>query len=90
MGLSSISFFHLSYSYDYYLDCVRLPQALIPPSKGGTYTWESADGHSTRMTLHNKSNTTGFSMLFSPFMSLMMKRANNKDLNKIKFLLEKR
>jgi hypothetical protein len=28
------------------------------------------------------------SMLFSPFMFLMMKRANNKDLEKIKFLLE--
>lgn len=55
-----------------------------------TYTWESVDGHSTRMTLRNKGKPTGFSMLFSPFMSLMMKRANNKDLNKIKFLLENR
>jgi hypothetical protein len=53
-----------------------------------TYTWESSDGKLTRMTLRNKGNPTGFSMLFSPFMSLMMKRANNKDLRKIKFLLE--
>ncbi|MDQ0062162.1 SRPBCC family protein [Paenibacillus harenae] len=53
-----------------------------------TYTWESLSGHSTRMTLRNKGNPSGFSILFTPFMSLMMKRANKKDLNKIKFLLE--
>ena len=53
-----------------------------------TYTWESTDGQTTRMTLRNKGNPAGFSMSFSPFMSLMMKRANNKDLKKIKYLLE--
>ncbi|MDQ6423084.1 SRPBCC family protein [Paenibacillus sp. LHD-117] len=55
-----------------------------------TYTWEPVDGHSTRMTLRNKGNPSGFSMLFSPFMSLMMKNANNKDLKRLKLLLEKR
>ncbi|WP_169084067.1 SRPBCC family protein [Paenibacillus sp. PL91] len=55
-----------------------------------TYTWESEGEQSTRMTLRNKGNPTGFSMLFSPLMSLMMKRDNNKDLKKIKRLLEKR
>ncbi|RKP49926.1 ATPase [Cohnella endophytica] len=53
-----------------------------------TYTWESADEQSTRMTLRNKGDPTGFSIVFSPIMSLMMKRANNKDLKKIKSLLE--
>lgn len=54
-----------------------------------TYTWETAEGNSTRMTLRNQGTPSGFSMLFSPFMSLMMKRANNNDLKKIKDILEK-
>lgn len=53
------------------------------------YTWESVDSNLTRMTLRNRGNPTGFSMLFAPFMSLMMRSANKKDLKKIKKLFEK-
>ncbi|KRF04491.1 ATPase [Paenibacillus sp. Soil766] len=55
-----------------------------------TYTWDSVNSRTTRMTLRNKGNPTGFSTLFSPFMSLMMKRANQKDLNKVKLIMEAR
>jgi uncharacterized membrane protein len=54
-----------------------------------TYTWTSVNGDQTRMTLQNKGVPTGFSKIFVPFMSLMMKRANKKDLIKIKEILEK-
>jgi uncharacterized membrane protein len=54
-----------------------------------TYTWQSLDHNHTRMTLRNKGIPTGFSKMVTPFMSLMMKRANRKDLKKIKSILER-
>ena len=54
-----------------------------------TYTWKSVGDKATLMTLRNTGSPTGFSKLFAPFMELMMKKANLKDLKKIKEILEK-
>lgn len=53
-----------------------------------TYTWEAIDSQSTRMTLRNRGNPSGFSVLMAPFISWAMKKANTKDLNMIKQILE--
>jgi hypothetical protein len=55
-----------------------------------TYTWEALDARTTRMTLRNRGIPAGFSRLVAPFMAMMMKKANNKDLKRIKAILEER
>lgn len=53
------------------------------------YTWEAIDEHHTRMTLRNKGNPKGFNKILSLFMKPMIRRANMKDLKKIKAILER-
>lgn len=54
-----------------------------------TYTW-TALVHSTRMTLRNRGEPTGFSRIAAPLMVRAMRAANHKDLANIKQILEDR
>ena len=53
-----------------------------------SYGWTSVTDSTTRMVLRNRGRPSGFSALAAPFMSLMMRRANRKDLALLKKILE--
>jgi uncharacterized membrane protein len=55
-----------------------------------TYTWSSSGAGATRMTLRNRGEPAGFSKALAPVMAPAMKRANTKDLAKLKTILEGR
>jgi uncharacterized membrane protein len=53
-----------------------------------TYTWEAAADDRTRMTLRNRGTPAGFSNWLAPFMAFAVRRANQKDLARLKKHLE--
>lgn len=53
-----------------------------------TYTWEDATGGGTRMSLRNRGEPSGFSKVAAPMMAGAMRRANRKDLARLKSILE--
>lgn len=54
-----------------------------------TYTWAAVEG-ATRMALRNRGEPAGFSKLVAPFMVSAMRRANRKDLARLRSLLEEK
>ena len=54
-----------------------------------TYTWEEAGETGTRMTLRNRGEPSGFAKIAAPFMAAAMRRANRKDLARLKAILER-
>ena len=54
-----------------------------------TYTWTHT-GDGTTMTLRNRGEPAGFSRLVAPIMAAAVRRANRKDLRRLKAILEGR
>jgi hypothetical protein len=53
-----------------------------------TYQWSAAHGGGTRMTLRNRGRPSGFGKVAAPMMTSAMRRANAKDLERLKQILE--
>jgi uncharacterized membrane protein len=53
-----------------------------------TYTWADARADATRMTLRNRGEPSGFSRVAAPVLEAAMRRANRKDLARLKRILE--
>lgn len=53
-----------------------------------TYSWEDGALGTTRMTLRNRGEPSGFAAVTTPVMTLAIRRANEGDLRRLKALLE--
>jgi hypothetical protein len=54
-----------------------------------TYSWSDSSSGATRMTLRNRGAPSGFSRVAAPMMKAAMRRANSKDLARLKQVLER-
>jgi len=83
----------LAYTYEI-VDLVPGQRLVMRTAEGPfpmetTYTWEEVGGGSTRMTLRNRGEPSGFSKVSALLMAAAMRRANRKDLAALKKLMEK-
>ena len=53
-----------------------------------TYAWADTGSGGTRMTLRNRGEPSGFSKVAAPMMASAIRRANRKDLERLKQILE--
>ena len=54
-----------------------------------TYSWEDVAPGTTKMTLRNRGEPSGFAVVTTPVMTLAMRRANEADLRRLKARLER-
>jgi hypothetical protein len=55
-----------------------------------TYIWDTTSSGATRMTLRNRGEPSGFAGIAAPVLAAAIRRANRKDLARIKQILEHR
>jgi hypothetical protein len=83
-------------SYTYEVVELDLPHRLVMRTAEGpfpmetSYEWTPAGDGRTRMSLRNRGEPSGFTSVAAPMMAAAMRRANTKDLARLKQLLESR
>jgi hypothetical protein len=84
----------LSYVYEIVqfdpLDRLVMRTAEGPFPMETTYVWAPAGPNATRMELRNTGNPRGFFRMLGPLLERSMRKANSKDLQNLKKLLESR
>ena len=81
-------------AYTYEVVELDLPDRMVMRTAQGpfpmetSYAWESLGADATRMVLRNRGEPAGFSALVAPLMAGAMRKANRKDLELLKSLLE--
>jgi uncharacterized membrane protein len=83
----------LAYTYEV-LELVPEERLVMSTTQGPfpmttTYEWEDLPGGRTRMTLRNAGEPSGFSKVGAPMMAAAMRRANRKDLQRLREILER-
>ncbi len=84
----------LAYTYEV-IEWVRGEKLVMRTAEGPfpmetTYTWAPEPGGGTRMTLRNRGEPAGFGKVAGPVLSAAMRKANEKDLARLRTLLEDR
>lgn len=83
-------------AYDYqFVELIPSERLVMRTAQGPfpmetTYTWKPTSAGGTHITLRNRGDPAGFSQLVAPVMVPAMRRANRKDLMKLKAILERR
>ena len=84
----------LEYTYDV-VDFVPLERLVMRTVQGPfpmetTYAWHASADGTTRMSIRNRGEPTGFSRIAAPLMAAAIRRANHKDLENLRSILEQR
>lgn len=84
----------LAYTYEV-VELVPLERLVMRTAQGPfpmetSYQWAPSGDRSTQMSLRNRGEPSGFAGIAAPLMTAAMRRANQKDLTRLKSLLESR
>jgi hypothetical protein len=80
--------------YTYEIEELRPAERLVMRTSEGpfpmetTYGWEDTEGGGTRMVLRNRGEPVGFAKVAAPLMARSIRRANRRDLERLKSILE--